>query len=511
MWLPGTRFERASRGVVVTRIIISAAMFVALPFNALPARSAPVEKPEGPVQPIAGAFVYPIGNELDYRKAASGSGTPYYVSDPYLAVRGNKSRRIHQGVDLSCGRGGDPVRAIGSGVVIVAEANALVKVTTKKRVKVPVTTKDAKGATSKKGKKGASTTTVKTRTSWKWRTGWGNNVVVRHVLPNGETVYSQYAHLAPKSVTVKAGDVVAAGEPIGKVGKSGRASSPHLHLEIRRSAPARDGERELEEEESTPELRTFALLDPMDPLSFLDGHVRRFEDLEPGTWEARYALAACRDGLAFAEGDEFEPDDAVTRGDYYASLVTAFGLSTSLASRDWSSNMSALADAGIVSAEAARAERERETLTRSEALEILLRCLDSHRARAHNLGSLDAMAVSKDFNRQFAGGDAADRAEREARAAAEEETRAKKKAESDRVAKAKKQAKAAGKTSKVKAKPVSPVKPVPILDPGFEAIAQSDKKMTRAEVCLLLASAMRPAKDRYSALQRAAIRVAHSG
>jgi murein DD-endopeptidase MepM/ murein hydrolase activator NlpD len=493
--------------------MISAAMFAALSFQALPARSAPVEKPEGPVQPIAGAFVYPIGNELDYRKA--GSGTPYYVSDPYLAVRGNKSRRIHQGVDLSCGRGGDPVRAIGSGVVIVSDANALVKVTTKKRVKVPVTTKDAKGAKSKKGKKGASTTkyktVVKTRTSWKWRTGWGNYVVVRHVLPNGETVYSQYAHLAPKSVTVKAGDVVAASEPIGKVGKSGRASSPHLHLEIRRSAPAHAVERELEEDESTPELRTFALLDPMDPLVFLDGHVRRFEDLEPGSWEARYALAACRDGLTFAEGDEFEPDDAVTRGDYYASLVSAFGLSTSLASRDWPSNLSALVDAGIVSAEAARAERERETLTRSEALEILLRCLDSHRASAHNLGSLDAMAVSKDFNRQFAGGDAADRAEREARAAAEEETRAKKKAESDRVAKAKTQAKAAGKTSKVKAKPVSPVKPVPILDPGFEAMAQSDKKMTRAEVCLLLASAMRPAKERYSALQRAAIRVAHSG
>ena len=39
-----------------------------------------------------------------------------------------------------------------------------------------------------------------------------------------------------------------------------------------------------------------------------------------------------------------------------------------------------------------------------------------------------------------------------------------------------------------------------------ERVAQ--KKLTRAEVCLLLASAMRPEKERYSALQRAAIRVA---
>jgi len=250
----------------------------------------------------------------------------------------------------------------------------------------------------------------------------------------------------------------------------------------------------------------------MDPLAFLDGAVRRYEDLEPGSWEARYALAACRDGLAFAEGDEFEPDDAVTRGDYYGSLVSAFGLSTAFPSRDWSSTLASLVDAGVVSGEAARVERERETVTRSEALEILLRCLDRHRARAHNLGSLDAMAVSRDFNRQFAGGDAADRAEREAKAAAAEETRLQKKAEADRVAKARKQAKAAGKNpSRVKSKTVKPVKPVPVLDPGFESLAQSEKKLTRAEVCLLLASAMRPEKERYSALQRAAIRVASVG
>jgi len=520
--LPGTRFERASRGLVVTRIrILAAGLIACWPLAASPAWSGtapvgPVRPPSSdrsyePTQPIAGAFVYPIGSELDYKKAASGSGSPYYVSDPYLAVRGSKSQRIHQGVDLSCGRGGDQVRAIGSGIVTVADANALVKVTTQKRVKVAVTPKGAKG---KKGKKqaGAKTTyktVVKTRTSWKWRTGWGNYVVLRHVLPNGETVYSLYAHLAPKSVTVKSGDVVAAGETIGKVGKSGRASSPHLHFEVRRSAPARDAEHREEIEEATPELRTFALFDPMVPLAFLDGHVRRFEDLEPGSWEARYALAACRDGLAFAEGNEFEPGDAVTRGDYYASLVSAFDLSTSFASRDWSSTMAALVDAGVVSTEAARAERERETLARSEALEILLRCLDAHRTNAHNLGTLDAMTVSKDFNRQFAGSDAAERADRQAKAEAADETRARKKAEADRVAKAKKQAKAAGRKSSVKARPVAAVKPVPILDPGFEALAQSDRKVTRAEVCLLLASAMRPAKERTSALQRAAIRVAH--
>lgn len=528
--LPGRRFERASRELVVARILIRAAVLVSvavpviLPAAVPPAVSAPSPSSEVLPTPVAGAFVYPVGDELDFRRGSSASGAGWYVSDPYLAVRGSKKQRTHFGVDLSCGRGGDPVRAIGSGVVTIADANALVKVTTKKRVKVPVKPKTAKGAKSAAGAKGAKgtkgakektvyKTVTKTHTTWKWRTGWGNYVVIRHLLPNGETVYSLYAHLAPKSVAVKAGDVVAAGETIGKVGKTGRASSPHLHLEVRRSAPARDGGSGQggEEEASTPESRTFARLDALDPLQFLDGHVRRFEDLEPGSWESRYALAACRDGLASAEGDEFEPDDAVTRGDYYASLVSAFGLSTTFPSRDWPSTLAALVDAGVVSADAARVERERETVKRSEALEILLRCLDRGRARAHNLGSLDAMTVSRDFNRRFAGEEAAERAEREAKARAEEETRLRKKAEADRVAKARKAAKAAGKTSRVKAKPVKPVKPAPVLDPGFESLAQSERKLTRAEVCLLLASAMRPAKERYSALQRAAIRVAQSG
>jgi murein DD-endopeptidase MepM/ murein hydrolase activator NlpD len=465
------------------------------------ARSTPTEPQEVRSVPIAGAFVYPVGNELDYRKAAPGSHSLWYVSDPYLAIRGSKKQRTHHGVDISCGRGGEEVRAIGSGVVVVADANAMIKVTQKRRVKVPVTTKAGKHTTK---------TVTKTRTRWKWRTGWGNYVVIRHLLPNGETVHSLYAHLASKSVTVKDGDVVAAGEPIGKVGKTGRANSPHLHLEVRRHAPSESEAIGADEEGATATSRTFALLGSVDPLAFLDGHVRRFEDLEPGSWESRYALAACRDGLTFAEGEEFDPEDPMKRSDYYATLISAFGLSTSFPSREWSSTLATLVDAGVVSADAARAERAGDTMSRAEALEILLRCLDGHRAMAHNLSSVDAMTVSRDFNRHFAGREAADRAEREAKVRADEETRARKTAEANRVAKAKKQAKAAGKTSRVKAKPVKPVKPVPILDPGFESLAQSEKKVTRAEVCLLLASAMRPAKERYSALQRAAIRVAQS-
>ena len=77
--------------------------------------------------------------------------------------------------------------------------------------------------------------TTRPRPVYKWRTGWGNYVVIRHTLPSGETVYSLYGHMMPRSMIVKRGDVVAAGQPLGKIGHTGRASSSHLHLEIRRA------------------------------------------------------------------------------------------------------------------------------------------------------------------------------------------------------------------------------------------------------------------------------------
>jgi murein DD-endopeptidase MepM/ murein hydrolase activator NlpD len=56
----------------------------------------------------------------------------------------------------------------------------------------------------------------------------GNHVVIDH--GNGE--YSLYAHLKPGSVTVKAGDQVKAGQPIGALGSSGNSTEPHLHFQV---------------------------------------------------------------------------------------------------------------------------------------------------------------------------------------------------------------------------------------------------------------------------------------
>lgn len=57
--------------------------------------------------------------------------------------------------------------------------------------------------------------------------GYGNVVVVRH--PNGlETVYSHnFKNL------VKSGDVVKVGQPVGLTGRTGRATTEHLHFETR--------------------------------------------------------------------------------------------------------------------------------------------------------------------------------------------------------------------------------------------------------------------------------------
>ena len=65
--------------------------------------------------------------------------------------------------------------------------------------------------------------------------GYGLTVVLDH----GRGWQTLYAHLL--SAAVQPGDFLPAAAPLGQVGQSGRASGPHLHVELRR----RDAERML--------------------------------------------------------------------------------------------------------------------------------------------------------------------------------------------------------------------------------------------------------------------------
>jgi len=471
---------------------------------ALPARA------DEPAAPVATAFVYPIGNELDFQKPAPGEPSGYHITDPYLAVRKarkHRARRVHYGTDFSARQGGLVVRAIAAGVVEVSDGNAMVKVRKAQRVKLPPAVSNGKRV-DRWG--------TRYRTAWKWRSGWGNRVVIRHTLPDGQVVYSLYAHLMPHSVTVRTGDLVSAGEPIARVGRTGRATAPHLHLEIRtrridENPAVLDPDAESDEESDAGDGSETENAHTVDPVAFLESHVLKFKDLDAGTWQARYALAAVKDGVMIADKGHFDPDEDVTLGDFYAALVTTFHLGTPFTKNRFDSSLDALVDTGIVDSSTRSKQDEDDRVSRSEALEMILRCLDHGAARGQSMGRIAADQLARDFNVEFAGPDAAADADQEATKLAADETEGLRKAARDRADLRAKEAHKRGAPAPKRRTKIDAVKPTPILDPGFESLAQSKKNLSRAEVCLLLTSALRLGSSNLSALERAATRAAKTG
>lgn len=102
------------------------------------------------------------------------SSTYGYRSDPF-----NGKRVFHQGLDFASPAGGQ-VHAVAAGVITWAG----------------------------------------------WRSGFGQLVEIDH----GQGLVTRYAH--NKSTLVAPGQRVEAGDPIGLVGASGRATAPHVHLEV---------------------------------------------------------------------------------------------------------------------------------------------------------------------------------------------------------------------------------------------------------------------------------------
>ncbi|MCA9383089.1 peptidoglycan DD-metalloendopeptidase family protein [Candidatus Dojkabacteria bacterium] len=61
-------------------------------------------------------------------------------------------------------------------------------------------------------------------------TGYGNQIIIKHTSPEGETFYTRYGHLASFSVGV--GDTVDNDTQIGMMGTTGNSTGIHLHFEV---------------------------------------------------------------------------------------------------------------------------------------------------------------------------------------------------------------------------------------------------------------------------------------
>src|SRR5690606_15133194 len=139
----------------------------------MPARSVagPVSFPGAEPAPLMAQSL--LLKPVDRGRLTSGYGARHH---PF-----SKRRHMHRGIDWAAPRGTE-VRAAGDGVVIEV------------------------------GRHGS----------------YGNYVRIEH----GGTIETAYAHLERFAPDLRPGSIVRQGDPVGWVGKTGRATGPHLHYEV---------------------------------------------------------------------------------------------------------------------------------------------------------------------------------------------------------------------------------------------------------------------------------------
>lgn len=233
--------------------------------TAVPGRAQWVEPPGYRLSdlPLVEHFQSPVGDPADFTLPAEGERQGFRL------VRGVRAKgRPHRGVDLSNRGRGSVVRAPAAGLVLEVGRFA----------------------------------------------GWGNLVVIAHRLPGGEYASTLLAHLQKGSLRVEVGDVVAAGQEVGRVGSTGRSTGPHVHMEVRRMGVG------------DPRLLSWREGDVLDPIAVLAtdfGHA-----LAPGRapsdhWGWAYLRRVAGLGsTVFGLGD---PDALLTRREFYSWTARATG------------------------------------------------------------------------------------------------------------------------------------------------------------------------------------------
>lgn len=291
--------------------------------------------------PVADHFVSPVGDPADFSQPAPGE------SHGYAITRGvQRSRDRHLGLDLSNRSQGGEVRAPADGVVIESRRYG----------------------------------------------GWGQLLVIAHRLSSGECVMSLLAHLKPGSVKVHPGDRVEAGQPLASVGRSGRASGPHLHFELRELGHA-DPWRTLWERSPV-----------LDPLRLLGQRLAQtvfprsteVASSGPGTEYLRRLSA----GKAFRKKTVGNPDAPLTRLEFYSWLDAASGKERG-SKPTWNRIRHRLAARGVavpsgraMDASPVSAEEARVALSRLLAADRLSRVEDRNRVSAIELSRRGLAAPS---------------------------------------------------------------------------------------------------------------------
>lgn len=251
--------------------------------------------------PLSDGFQYPVDPP---------DGSAYWLCQDFLESVDNNCNHIdwngtHLGEDWNRGSGqtdcGDPIYAISNGTIVYA------------------------------GYAGS---------------GWGNVIIVRHVLPDGSQYESQYAHL--HEIKKTSGDVVK-GQQIGALGDGGGECgdgtpySAHLHFEIRDSSCREWGEPGngyssnhdgwLDPSDFIDDHRDIQIMEPTVAMEYVKNHgvISDVNSPDPGSTDNKatfvHMLVGAIESVFGVQPCSGEPySDVDSSMWYYPAVCKAFGL-----------------------------------------------------------------------------------------------------------------------------------------------------------------------------------------